>query len=259
MSPPRYVVAGERRLRGAKGTPVLAPRTYDHMLEFAHWFMLVLFVGWSAFFIITLIRFHKSRNPRADYHGVQSKASTHVEFTVVLVEAALLLGFALPLWGKRVSEFPKDNPVIIRAIGEQFRWNFHYPGPDAKFGRQDATLISASNPLGLDPNDPNGKDDIITSNELHVPVNRSVIIQVSSKDVIHSLSIQAMRIGQDAIPGISTPMWFRPVRTGNYEIICGQLCGLGHYAMRALMTVESQSEYDQFLKESAPAPAPAQK
>jgi cytochrome c oxidase subunit 2 len=68
-----------------------------------------------------------------------------------------------------------------------------------------------------------------------------------------------MRIGQDAIPGISTPMWFRPVRTGNYEIICGQLCGLGHYAMRALMTVESQSEYDQFLKESAPAPAPAQK
>jgi cytochrome c oxidase subunit 2 len=231
----------------------------DHMLEFIHWFMLLLFVGWSAFFIITLIRFHKSRNPRADYHGVQSKASTHVEFTVVLVEAALLLGFALPLWAKRVSQFPKDNPVIIRAIGEQFRWNFHYPGPDGKFGRQDAALISASNSLGLDPNDPNGKDDIVTSNELHVPVNRSVIIQVSSKDVIHSLSIQAMRIGQDAIPGISTPMWFRPVRTGNYEIICGQLCGLGHYAMRALMTVESQSEYDQFLKESAPAPAPAQK
>lgn len=227
----------------------------DHMLEMVHWFMLLLFVGWSVFFVVSLVRFRKSRSPRADYHGVQSKASTHVEFTVVLVEAALLLGFALPLWGMRVSEFPKDDPVIVRAVGEQYRWSFHYPGPDKKFGRQDALLITASNALGLDPKDPNSKDDVITSNDLHLPVNRSAIIQVSSKDVIHSLSLQAMRIGQDAIPGISTPIWFRPVRIGTYEIVCGQLCGLGHYAMRALMTIETEADYEQFLKDSAPQPA----
>src|SRR4029453_7658939 len=101
----------------------------DHMLEFCHWFMVLLFVGWTTFFLYTLVRFHQRRNPRANYHGVKSKASAHLEFSVVLVEAVLLLGFALPLWGKRVSaeQFPDQSLALhIRAVGEQFAWNFHY-------------------------------------------------------------------------------------------------------------------------------------
>ena len=223
----------------------------DHMLEFAHWFMLLLFVGWSTFFLIILFRFHRSRHPKADYHGVKTKASTHIEFMVVLVDVLLLIGFALPLWGKRVSEFPKKDPVTIRVIGQQFTWNFLYPGPDGKFGRQDAGLIGPSNDLGIDPSDPDGKDDIATKNELHLPFNRDIILEISSKDVIHSLSLQSMRIGQDAIPGTRIPIWFKPVRPGTYEVICGQLCGLGHYNMRATMIVEAQEEYENFLKETA--------
>ncbi len=222
----------------------------DQMLEFAHWFMLLLFVGWTTFFLFTIIRFHRSRHPKADYYGVKTKASTHIEFMVVLVDVLLLLGFALPLWGKRVSDFPKNNAVTIRVVGQQFIWNFRYPGPDGKFGRSDASFVTSSNDLGIDPNDPAGKDDIVSKNELHLPFNRDIILEISSKDVIHSLSLQSMRIGQDAIPGSMSPIWFKPVRAGTYEIICGQLCGLGHYNMRATMIVESQEDYDNFIKEA---------
>lgn len=226
----------------------------DHMLEFAHWFMAILFFGWSAFFLFMLHRFNRKRHPKADYHGVKTKASTHIEFMVVLVDVLLLIGFALPLWGRRVTEFPKTDAVTIRAVGQQFLWNFHYPGADEVFGKQDVAFINANNPLGMDPNDPSGKDDIVTRNEVHLPLNKNVIFEISSKDVIHSFSLQSMRIGQDAIPGQSVPLWFKPIKAGEFEIICGQLCGLGHYNMRALMVVQPQDEYDAWLKESAPAP-----
>lgn len=224
----------------------------DHMLEFCHWFMALLFVGWSLYFLYTIWRFHRSRNPKADYHGVQSKASAHLEFSVVLIEAVLLLGFALPLWGKRVNgdQFPDNSEAIrVHAVAEQFAWNFHYPGPDGVFGKQNATLMSGSNPLGLDPNDPAGKDDIIAKNEIHLINQKPTVIEITSKDVIHGLALEHMRMSQDAIPGSKIPMWFRPIRVGEYEIVCSQLCGAGHYAMRSIMKVETKAEYDAWMKE----------
>ncbi len=238
----------------------------DNMLEFCHWFMLVLFVGWTAFFLYTIFRFHKSRNPKANYHGVQSKASAHLEFSVVLIEAVLLLGFALPLWGKRVGpdQWPdKDQALRVHAVGEQFAWNFHYPGPDGEFGDKRADLVTSANPVGLDPEDPKGKDDVISKNELHLVNHRPTIIELSAKDVIHSFSLQHMRMCQDAIPGTKIPIWFRPIKEGSYEIVCAQLCGAGHYAMKAMMMVDSHAKYDEWFAEQfklqhpdAPAPAP---
>ncbi len=232
----------------------------DHTLEFCHWFMLLLFVGWFIFFLYTICRFHRSRNPVANYHGVKSKVSTHLEFTVVLVEAVLLLGFGLPLWAKRVTEesFPdKDNALRVHAVGEQFAWNFHYPGPDGVFGRQDVHLVNGNNPLGLDSTDPAGNDDVVSKNELHLVNHKPTVIEISSKDVIHSLSLHHMRITQDAIPGSRIPVWFRPIKTGNFEIVCAQLCGAGHYAMRATMAVEPQAEWDGWYKEMASLQHPA--
>jgi cytochrome c oxidase subunit 2 len=223
----------------------------DHFLEFCHWFMLALFVGWSAFFLYAIFRFHHTRHPRANYHGVKSKASAHLEFVVVLIEAVLLLGFALPLWGRRVTEFPdKENALQVRAVGEQFAWNFHYTGPDGVFGAQSAKLVSANNPLGIDPKDPAGKDDIISKNELHLVNYRPTRIEISSKDVIHSLSIHAMRMDQDAIPGSRIPVWFRPTKNGSYEIVCAQLCGAGHFAMKAMTIVEPQSDFEQWTADT---------
>jgi cytochrome c oxidase subunit 2 len=235
--------------------------TIDHMLEFCHWFMLALAVGWSIFFVYTLWRFRAGKSPKADYYGVRTKASTHIEFMVVLIDVLLLLGFAVPMWAKRVNNFPLGDAITVKVVGQQFAWNFHYPGPDGVFGRQDANLISSSNQLGLDPTDPHSQDDIVSLNEMHVPVNHNVILIITSKDVIHSVSIESMRIGQDAIPGSEIPIWFKPVKVGTYEIICAQLCGSGHSAMRGVLVVDSEADYKSWLddmeKLNAPPPAAA--
>src|ERR1700692_2356010 len=224
----------------------------DHIIEFSHWFMGALFVGWSVFFIFVLIRFRERRHPIADYQGVKSGISTHLEFSVVLIEAVLLIGFAIPLWAKRVNQFPETkDAILVHAVGQQFNWNFHLPGPDGEFGRRDVHLVTNSNPLGLDHNDPASKDDIVTLGELHVPVDRPVIIELSSKDVIHNFALVHMRIAQDAIPGSLIPMWFKPIKTGTYEIICGQLCGLGHYSMKGSVVVDTPEDYQAWLKEHA--------
>ena len=222
----------------------------DHILEFSHWFMAALFLGWSAFFTYVLIRFRRSRNPVADHEGVKTGISTHLEFAVVLIEAVLLVGFAIPLWGKFVNEFPDTkDAILVHAVGQQFNWNFHLPGPDGQFGEREMGLITNSNPLGLVPNTPEGKDDLVVLGELHVPVNRPVIIEISSKDVIHNFALPHMRAAQDAIPGQIIPMWFTPTKTGSYEVICGQLCGLGHYSMKGMLVVDTQEDYQEWLKE----------
>jgi len=216
-------------------------------------------VGWSIFFFYTLWRFRAGKSPKADYYGVRTKASTHIEFMVVLIDVLLLIGFAVPLWSKRVLHFPLGDAITVKVVGQQFAWNFHYPGPDGVFGKQDPGLISAGNSLGLDPNDPAGRDDIVSLNEMHVPVNHNVILEITSKDVIHSVAIQAMRIGQDAIPGSEIPIWFKPVKIGTYEIVCAQLCGAGHYGMKGTLVVDSDSDYASWLHdmEALNAPPPA--
>jgi len=224
----------------------------DHILEFCHWFMAALFVGWSAFFIFVLIRFRKRRQPNANHLGVTSGISTHLEFSVVLIEAVLLLGFAIPLWAKRVNQFPPGKEaLLVHVVAQQFSFNYHLPGPDGLFGRRDISFESNSNQLGLDPNDPAGKDDIVTTGELHVPVNRPVVAELSSKDVIHDFFLPSMRIGGDAIPGSLIPVWFTPIKTGTDEVICAQLCGLGHYGMKGTLVVDTQQDYEAWLKERA--------
>ena len=137
----------------------------DHILEFCHWFMGALFVGWSAFFIFV---FDSLPETAASWllitTGVKSGISTHLEFSVVLIEAVLLLGFAIPLWAKRVNQFPPGkDATLVHVVAQQFSFNYHLPGPDGQFGRRDISFESNSNPLGLDPNDPAGKDDIVTT------------------------------------------------------------------------------------------------
>lgn len=223
----------------------------DFMMALVHWLMLLLFVGWGIYFIYVLIRFRSKRQPVASYDGAVGKYSKYHETAVVLAETVLLVGFAFPLWGQLKNDFPEaDSAMEVRVIAEQFAWNIHYPGEDGIFGKTAPELIDlVSNPIGLDASDPAAADDITTLNELHLPVNQSVIVTLTSKDVIHSFSVPAMRIKQDAIPGLSIPIWFRPTKSGEYEIACAQLCGLSHYRMRGFITVEPQEELDAWLQE----------
>jgi cytochrome c oxidase subunit 2 len=230
----------------------------DRVLIFVHWFMLVLFVGWMTFFTLALLRFRKGKNPVPDYKGVTSHRNAYIEVIVVVVEAVLLIGFSIPLWADRVDEFPAEkDATVVRVIAQQFAWNIHYPGPDGKFGKTDVKLTDeASNPIGLDRSDPAAKDDVTTVNQMHVPVNKPVIVQLSSKDVIHSFGVPEFRVKQDAIPGLRIPLWWTPTVTTEemrrkaghpddwtYEIACAQLCGIGHSTMRGFVTVETPEAF----------------
>ncbi len=233
----------------------------DRMTLWVHVLMLVLFVGWSIYFVVALVRFSAKNNPKANPHGVENHASTYVEVGVIIAEAVLLLGFSIPLWAERVNQFPAESEsTVVRVIGQQFAWNIHYPGPDGKFGRTDPKLVDAqSNPIGLDRKDPAAADDVVTVNQLHLPVGKAAIIHISSLDVIHSFALQEMRVKQDAIPGMSTPLWFIPTVTSedmkkqkhdekwSYEISCAQLCGLGHYRMRGYVTIDTPEQFQAWM------------
>jgi len=226
----------------------------DQMTVLVHWLMLILFVGWGAFYLYVLFRFRKGANPKASYTGAKGKISKGLEVGVAVIEVILLVFYAIPAWAKRVKAFPSENEAtVVRVIGEQFAWNIHYPGPDGRFGRTDVTKVTADNPLGLDRTDPDAKDDITTINQLYLPVNRPVLVHLSSKDVIHSFGLIEMRVKQDAVPGMSMPVWFVPTRPGEYEIACSQLCGLGHFRMRGFITVQSDADYRKWYDEQEQA------
>src|SRR5262249_12526043 len=153
---------------------------------------------------------------------------------VALVEAVILIFVAVPLWAKSVTPPPNENDAInIQIVAQQFAWNVRYPGKDGKFGAQDMKYVTSENPFGVDPTNPDGKDDIQELNQVHVVVNKPVIIRISSKDVIHSFKVLAMRVTQDAIPGMRVPIHFTPTQIGRYQINCAQLCGQGHASMAA--------------------------
>ncbi len=241
------------------GLPVLASehgRDVDQLIIYVHWLMIVLFIGWVAYFAYAIFRFHRSRNPKADYVGVRNHASNYIEGAVALIEGVLLIGVAVPFWARAVDKFPdKSQSTVIQVVAQQFAWNVRYPGKDGEFGKQDMRFVTETNLFGIDPNDPKGKDDVIGLNEIHVPFvknadgkTRPVIVYISSKDVIHSFKIIALRICQDAIPGLRIPIWFRPTQEGRYQINCAQLCGNGHYSMTAgMLVIESQEAFDKWL------------
>jgi len=226
----------------------------DRMNALVHWMMLVLFVGWGVFFLYTLIRFRASRQTRANYSGVKSHFSTYIEVGVLIAEVILLAGFSIPAWANRVTGFPPESEaVVVRVVAKQFEWHAHYPGADGRFGRTDIKLVAAENALGLDRTDAAAKDDIDSLGQLALPVNRPILIYLTSMDVIHSFSLNQMRVKQDAIPGVTFPVWFTPTKTGDWEINCSQLCGLGHFRMRGFYSIKTQADYDAWLKEEAAA------
>src|SRR3954467_5363728 len=241
----------------------------DGALNWVHVLMAILFVGWILFFVIALWRFRRAKNPVASYTGVTSHTSTWIEIAVAFVEAILLVGLAVPLWAERVAKFPPEKDAVrVRLVGEQFAWNVHYPGPDGVFGRTSIDKIDLqSNPLGLDRSDPAAKDDVTTVNQLHLPVGKPVIVYLNSKDVIHSFNVPEFRIKQDAVPGITIPVWWIPTVTTaqmrqrlgkpdfTYEIACAQLCGLGHYRMRGFVTIEEPAEFQKWMDEQVKAQA----
>ncbi|MEE2876365.1 MAG: cytochrome c oxidase subunit II [Candidatus Neomarinimicrobiota bacterium] len=240
-----------RKIGFTEGYSAQSP-AIDSAMSWVHILMLVLYVGWGGFFIYTLIRFRRKKNPKADPIGVRNHYSTYSEASVAVFEIILLVVFSFPVWASRVENIPdKADSEVIRVIGQQFKWNIHYPGEDGVFGRTASDLIDdqALNFIGLDWENEAAVDDIIpTQGHLHLPVDREIIIEISTRDVIHSFGIPVMRVKQDAIPGLRIPTWFTPTKTGSWEIACAQLCGNSHYEMKGYVHVHTQKGYEAYLK-----------
>ena len=224
----------------------------DTVIVLVHLLMLVLAAGWGMYFVWVLVRFRRGRQPRASDRTASGRLALGIETAVVIAEATLLVVIALPIWYARTSAQPASgDAVAVRVVAEQFAWNVHYAGADGEFGATRLALVSGDNPVGLDRSSLHGRDDIVVINQLHLPIGRPVVVQLSSKDVIHSFGVPAMRLKQDAIPGLLAPIWFTPTQTGTFDIACSQLCGLAHFRMRGVITVESAEAFQEFLRREA--------
>lgn len=221
----------------------------DRQFSIALWLLGGLFVVGHLVLAGVLL---SSRGGLAQY----LPGSWRLEVTWTIVITVLFFGFNVAgerLWSSMKFQQPERGAVQVEVTGVQFQWYFRYPGADGKFGRIDPPKFANAaegNPLGLDPDDPDGKDDIV-SNALVLPAGRDVELILRAQDVIHSLFIPAMRFKQDAVPGMDIHTHFKPDTVGSYEIACAELCGLGHYRMRAFARVVSEEEFSRWLKAHA--------
>jgi cytochrome c oxidase subunit 2 len=254
--------ATEKLATGFLNLPQLASRhgeDVDRLVYNTHVSMMIMFIVWFGFLLVALWRFRARRNPRANPAGVKPVIFMAVIGLVVFDELATLFGFAIPLWNKNMAEFPAEkDATVIRVTAQQFTWNVRYPGKDGKFGAQGLEFVSDDNPLGYDPKDKAGKDDVVPPlKDLRVPLEpidadadgeqdidsegrprfKPVLIHLTSLDVIHSFKVLPMRVTQDVIPGMSIPVHFTPTLPGKYVLTCAQLCGNGHATMIGWVTV----------------------
>lgn len=181
------------------------------------------------------------------------EGSRSLEWSGVVVVGAVFVTLAVlgqRVWAGLHLSGGEPEPLLVEVVGEQFAWNVRYAGPDGLFGRTDPGLIDpASNPLGIVFSDPAGRDDVVSVNLMVVPVDRPIEVRLGSKDVLHSFFLPAMRIKQDTVPGLRVPLRFHALQTGDFEIPCAELCGLGHYRMQGLLRVVTAAEFATWLAE----------
>ena len=179
-------------------------------------------------------------------------ASLVIGMAMAAVAEGGVVAIGLPVWQEYFAASQRDDDVQIEVTAQQFFWNVRYPGPDGVFGRTRLPLVDeVSNPIGRDPTDASGADDVYLVNTLVVPVGRRVRLRLHSKDMIHSFFLPHLRVKQDVIPGMTPEVTFVPTREGTYELVCAELCGLGHYRMQGLFKVVAQVDFDRVLREEA--------
>jgi len=195
---------------------------------------------------------YRGQGGRAGY----SHGNTKMEIAWTTVTAVIFVGLVLAginIWAKAHTEAPRADALKVELWGQQFSWYARYAGPDGQFGRTVPELMkeSAGNPLGLDPNDPATRDDVIMP-VVAIPVDRQVELLLHSKDVTHNFFVRELRLKQDVVPGMVTKLHFTVSQIGDYEVPCSELCGLGHYQMRTFLQVKSAGDFEQWLRDNAP-------
>ncbi|MDZ7783493.1 MAG: c-type cytochrome [Halioglobus sp.] len=217
----------------------------DTTLDITLWITGFVFVAVNLFMALAIYRYRHNPSRRAHYEPENKKLETWLT-VVTAVGVAAMLAPGLVVWADFV-QVPEDASEV-EVLGMQWQWHYRFPGDDGVLGEVDARYIGPDNPFGMNTSDPAGNDDVlVSSNELHLPVDRSVKLLLRSKDVLHNFAVPQFRVKMDLVPGMVTYAWVTPTRTGKFDVLCMELCGIAHYAMRGYVVVEEQQDFDAWL------------
>jgi cytochrome c oxidase subunit 2 len=209
----------------------------------------LVFVAVNLFMAYCVIKFRYKKGARSTYEPENVKLENWLTLLTGLGVAAMLTP-GLFVWAQFVNV--PEEAHVVEAVGQQWHWTFRYPGEDGKFGEVDAERISDDNPFGIDPDDPNGQDDVLVySPEAHLPIDKPVKFLLRSKDVLHNFTVTQFRVKMDLVPGTDTFLWLTPTVAGRFEVLCEELCGIAHHTMRGAVIVEEQEAYDSWLAEQS--------
>ena len=214
----------------------------DDTINITFWVCGFVFVAVNLFMAYCVIKYKAKPGGRATYDPENSKLEWWLTILTSIGVAAMLTP-GLFVWAEFVK-VPEDA-IEIEAVGQQWHWSYRLPGEDGQFGKVKAELISNDNPFGMDDEDPAGQDDVLVMNpQVHVPVNVPVKLNLRSKDVLHDFAVAQFRVKMDLVPGMETYLWFTPTETGRYEVLCEELCGIGHHTMRGAVVVDEQEDFE---------------
>ena len=231
-------------------TPIASNWDYiDHTLVITFWITGVVFSAVVLFMAYCVWRFRHKEGVKAHYEPESKRLETWLT-VVTAIGVAAMLAPGLYVWAQFVSV--PDDATDVEVIAQQWQWSFRLPGADGKLGTSDSRLISAENPLGVNPDDPNGQDDVVVeAADLHLPMGKPVKMLLRSIDVLHDFYVPEFRAKMDMIPGSVTYFWFTPTRTGTFEVLCAELCGTGHGFMRGIVMVDTAEDYQAWLQEQS--------
>jgi cytochrome c oxidase subunit II len=217
----------------------------DDTISITFWVTGGVFVVVNLFMAYAVYRYRHRKGGRAHYEPENKKLEWWL-LGLTTVGVASMLAPGLFVWAKFV-DVPKDA-MVVEALGQQWNWMYRFPGADGKLGTVDAKYVSNDNRFGMNPGDPSGQDDVlIASPEVHLPLGKPIKVLLRSNDVLHNFSIAQIRVKMDLVPGLVTHAWFTPMRAGTFELLCEELCGIGHFAMRGRMVIEEDAAFQAWL------------
>ncbi|HEY5816947.1 MAG TPA: cytochrome c oxidase subunit II [Mesorhizobium sp.] len=231
-------------------TPIASNWAYiDHTLEITFWITGAVFAAVVLFMAYCVFRFRHKEGSKAAYEPESRRLESWLTvITGVGVTALLVPG--LFVWSQFITV--PDDATDVEVIAQQWQWSFRLPGADGKLGTSDSRLINPENPLGVNPEDANGQDDVVVeAADLHLPIGKPVKMLLRSIDVLHDFYVPEFRAKMDMIPGSVTYFWFTPTRTGTFEVLCAELCGVGHGFMRGIVMVDTDADYQAWLQEQS--------
>jgi cytochrome c oxidase subunit 2 len=221
----------------------------DETLLLTFWVTGGVFMAVGLFMVYCVWRYRYQKNRKSEYKPEDKKLEFHLTW-ITAVGVVALLAPGLVVWNKFVTV--PENAVKVEVMAYQWGWNYRLAGEDGILGKTSIQNISDDNPYGLDLDDPNGKDDLLVEDaDLHLQIDKPVKVLLRSIDVLHNFYVPEFRAKMDMVPGMITFYWFTPTKTGEYEILCAELCGTGHYAMLGTVVVEEEDDYSNWLAQQA--------